>query len=606
MSCRIPRRVRSTAPVRARILLIIALVSHWAVPSAAQQGATGPVAALHELQERYWQWRLREFPEGATWLGDTRYNDRLTDLSTAAIDRRKADIRRMLGEIRVIDGARLTGQDALSHALLRWELELAVEGQRFPTEVMILDQLDGPQLGFPQLAGISPFRTAADYRNYIARLEAYPRYLEQVTALLRGGIQRGWVQPNGPLRGVPDQIQGQLAADPVRSPLYAPFEKIPDAVPAAERERLRAAGRDAIARGVVPALTALRDFVRDTYLPAGTRAIGASTLPDGRAYYAFAARQSTTTSLAPDSIHRIGLSEVARIRAAMDSVVRAVNFTGSFAEFLTFLRTDPRFYYTKPEDLLVGYRDLSKRADAELPRLFAELPRNSYGVRPFPDYEAPSQTTARYYQGAEDGSRAGWYMVNLYRLDMRPKYEMEALTLHEAVPGHHLQISRAQELKGLPAFRRNAGYTAFVEGWGLYAESLGSEMGFYTDPYSKFGQLTYEMWRACRLVVDTGMHHLGWSRQQAIDFMKANTAKSEQDIVVEIDRYIVWPGQALAYKLGELKIKALRARAQRELGSRFDVRKFHNAVLDNGPLPLDVLEREIDRWIGQQKAAAPR
>jgi uncharacterized protein (DUF885 family) len=281
--------------------------------------------------------------------------------------------------------------------------------------------------------------------------------------------------------------------------------------------------------------------------------------------------------------------------------MRRTGFTGSFAEFLTFLRTDPRFYYTKAEDLVAGYRDVAKRADAGLPALFAELPRNTYGVRAFPDFEGPSQTTARYYRGASDGSRPGYYMVNTYRLDMRPKYEMEALTLHEAVPGHHLQIARALELRELPDFRRNAPFTAFTEGGWLYAESLGEEMGFYTDPYSKFGQLTYEMWRACRLVVDTGMHHLGWSRERAIDFMKQNTAKSEQDIVVEIDRYIVWPGQALAYKLGELKIKELRARAQRELGDRFDVRKFHNAVLDNGPLPLDVLEREIDRWISTQK-----
>jgi uncharacterized protein (DUF885 family) len=410
------------------------------------------------------------------------------------------------------------------------------------------------------------------------------------------------VQPNGPLRGVPDQIQGQLTGDPTKSPFYAPFERVPDAVPAADRERLRAAARDAIASSVFPAFTRLRDFVRDTYLPAGTRPIGASALPNGAAYYRYAARQSTTTALSPDEIHRIGLAEVARIRAQMDTVMRRSGFTGTFQEFLTFLRTDPRFYYKTADELVAAYRDISKRADAGLPTLFAELPRNTYGVRPFPDYEAPSQTTARYYQGAADGSRPGWFMVNTHRLDMRPKYEMEALTLHEAVPGHHLQISRAQELRGLPDFRRNAGYTAFVEGWGLYAESLGAEMpGFYADPYSKFGQLTYEMWRACRLVVDTGMHHHGWSRQRAIDFMRENTAKSEQDIVVEIDRYIVWPGQALAYKIGELKIKELRARAVRELGPRFDVRKFHNALLDNGPLPLDVLEREIDRWIVSQK-----
>jgi uncharacterized protein (DUF885 family) len=588
--------------VRSVVSLTIVLALFAPQDAFAQRRSETTSSALHALLRDYWEWRLREFPEQATWLGDGRHNERLTDLSPEAIERRKQFTRRTLERARAIDGSRLTGQDALSHELFVWELQLAVDGQAYPTEVLMLDQLDGPQIGLAQLVSATPFRTRADYDDYLARLGAIPRYFDQVTALLRRGIELGWVQPNGPLRGVPDQIQGQLVGDPTKSPFYAPFERIPDAVPAGDRERLRSAARDVIANSVFPTFTRFRDFVRDTYLPAGNRAIGASTLPNGAAYYRYAARQSTTTALSPDEIHRIGLAEVARIRAQMDTVMRRSGFTGSFQEFLTFLRSDPRFYYKSADELVTAYRDISKRADAGLPALFAELPRNSYGVRPFPDYEAPSQTTARYYQGAADGSRPGWFMVNTYRLDMRPKYEMEALTLHEAVPGHHLQIARAQELRGLPDFRRNAGYTAFVEGWGLYAESLGAAMpGFYADPYSKFGQLTYEMWRACRLVVDTGMHHLGWSRQRAIDFMKENTAKSEQDVVVEIDRYIVWPGQALAYKIGELKIKELRARAERELGARFDVRKFHNALLDNGPLPLDVLGREIDRWIAAQK-----
>ena len=582
----------------------LALALTLLVPQAAtaQRGTKAAATTLHALLRDYWEWRLREFPEGATWLGDARYNARLTDLSPEAIERRKQFIRRTLERARAIDASRLTGQDLLSRALIVWELQVAVEGQAYPTEVLVLDQLDGPQIGLAQLVSATPFRTRVDYDDYLARLAAIPRYFAQVTALLRRGIELGWVQPNGPLRGVPDQIQGQLTGDPTKSPFYAPFERIPDAVPVADRDRLRTVARDVITTSVFPALTLFSDFVRDTYLPSWNRPIAASTLPNGAAYYRYVARQSTTTALSPDEIHRIGLAEVARIRAQMDSVMRRSSFTGSFQEFLAFLRTDPRFYYKSADELIAAYRDISKRADAGLPALFAELPRNTYGVRPFPDYEAPSQTTARYYQGAADGSRPGWFMVNTYRLDMRPKYEMEALTLHEAVPGHHLQIARAQELRGLPDFRRNAGYTAFVEGWGLYAESLGAEMpGFYADPYSKFGQLTYEMWRACRLVVDTGMHHHGWSRQRAIDFMKENTAKSEQDIVVEIDRYIVWPGQALAYKIGELKIKELRARAVRELGGRFDVRKFHNALLDNGPLPLDLLEREIGRWIAAQK-----
>ncbi len=285
----------------------------------------------------------------------------------------------------------------------------------------------------------------------------------------------------------------------------------------------------------------------------------------------------------------------------MEDVVRETGFKGSFAEFLTYLRTDPRFYYTNAGDLVAGYALIAKQIDGHLPELFAELPREPYGIRVIPAYEGPAQTTAYYQGGASDGSRAGLYMINTYKLDTRPKYEMEALTLHESVPGHHLQIARGQELKGLPEFRRNAGYTAFVEGWALYAESLGSEIGMYKDPYSRFGQLTYEMWRACRLVVDTGMHSMGWTRQQAIDFMKDNTAKTENDIVVEVDRYIVWPGQALAYKLGELKIKELRTRAKAQLGDKFDLRKFHNAVIDNGALPLDVLDRQINEWIATQR-----
>ena len=569
---------------------------------SAQQPRTERTAALHALLAEQLEWRLREFPESATRRGDSRYNARLTDLSPEAIERRKAMTRRFLERARAIDASALAGQDVLTHALLVSTLQLDVEGDRFPTEVLVVDQINGPQLAFDNLIEVTRFRTRADYDDYLARLGAVPRFFDQVTALLRRGIELGWVQPAVPLRGVPAQIEAQLTSDPTTSLFYAPFTRFPGAVPEAERERLRAAGRAAIAGGVLPALTRFRDFVRDVYLPAGRqRPIGISAVPSGGEYYRYAIRQYTTTALGADSIHRLGLAEVARIRVQMDSVMRRTGFTGSFQEFLTFLRTDPRFYYTKAEDLVAGYRDIAKRADAGLPALFAELPRNTYGVRPFPDYEGPSQTTARYYRGAADNTRPGYFMVNTYRLDMRPKYEMEALTLHEGVPGHHLQIARAQELRELPDFRRNAPVTAFTEGWGLYAESLGEEMGFYADPYSKFGQLTYEMWRACRLVVDTGIHQFGWSRQRAIDFMKENTAKSEQDIAVEVDRYIVWPGQALAYKLGELKIKELRARAERELGSRFDVRRFHNALLDNGPLPLEVLDREIDRWIAAQK-----
>jgi uncharacterized protein (DUF885 family) len=559
------------------------------------------VKKLQALFEEDWQWNLKEFPEGATMFGDNRYNNRLTDASMEAYERRKAHEREMLDRIQKIDRSALTGQDAISYDLFLLDKKLNVEGQRFPAEYMPTDQMNGIQIFFGQLASSTPFRNAKDYEDYLARLAAFPRQIDQVIALMKRGLETGWVQPAVPLRSLPSQIEGQITDDPLRHPLYKPFESFPQDVPEAGRARLADAGKRAVAESFMPAMKRFDAFVKETYLPAARKEIGASSLPDGAAYYQYAIRRHTTTNLTAKEIHEIGVGEVARIRKEMEVIIRKVGFKGTFQEFLTFLRTDPRFYHKTAEDLVAGYALIAKRADGRLPALFAELPRTPYGIRVIPDYEAPAQTTAYYQPGAADGSRAGLYMINTYKLDTRPKYEMEALSLHESVPGHHLQIARAQELKGLPDFRRNAGYTAYVEGWGLYAESLGSEMGFYEDPYSKFGQLTYEMWRACRLVVDTGMHAFGWSRQRAIDFMKENTAKTENDIIVEIDRYIVWPGQALAYKMGELKIKELRARAKRELAARFDVRRFHNAVLDDGPLPLDLLERRINDWIAEQK-----
>ncbi len=551
------------------------------------------------LQKDYWEWLLHEFPELSTWTGDNRYNDRFTDLSFEAIERRNADVRSMLEQVRSIDQSRLSRQDMLSHALLVWELSLAVSAQQFPP-VMLLTQIWGPQLLFPQLVSVTPFRTTTDYDNYLERLSAFPLYLEQATGLLRRGIELGWVQPRGPLAGVPDQITGQLVADIEQNPLFAPLLKLPESIAEAESEKFRSKARGLIADEVFPAMERFRDFIVDTYLPAGDRPIGASSLPDGEAYYEHCVREHTSTELGPLEIHHMGMKEVERISAQMDSVIEQAGFKGSMKEFADFLRSDPRFYFARAEDLVTAYRDIAKRADAELPALFAELPRTPYGVRAFPDYEAPSQATAMYYPGASDGSRAGYFMVNTYRLDMRPKYEMEALTLHEAVPGHHLQISRAHELHHLPDFRRNGSYTAFIEGWALYAESLGASMGFYADSYSKFGQLIYEMWRACRLVVDTGIHSFGWTRQQAIDYMQENTAKTEQDIAVEVDRYIVMPGQALAYKIGELAIKELQIKAENMLGPAFDIRMFHNAILDNGPLPLTLLNKQIEEWITAQ------
>lgn len=554
---------------------------------------------LEAVVKKYWEWRLREFPEFSTWTGDNRYNHKFTDLSLEAIERRQSDERRMLEQVKNIDPSGLSGQDVLSHALLLWDLSLAVSAQQFPP-VMLLTQISGPQLMFPQLVSVTSFQTLTDYNNYCARLAAFPVYLEQAASLLRHGIELGWVQPNGPLSGVPGQINGQIVSDIEKSPLYTPFLRMPDTVTEKERHRMKSEANKLITDLVFPAMNRFRDFITDIYMPAGDRPPGVSALPNGEAYYAHCVREYTTTDLQVSEIHNTGVREVERIRVLMHGVIRETGFKGSLQEFVDFLRTDPQFYFSKSEDLVVAYRDIAKRADAELPALFSELPRLPYGVRTFPDFEAPNQVTAMYYPGAADGSRAGYFMVNTYRPDIRPKYEMETLTLHEAVPGHHLQIARAQELRHLPDFRRNGSYTAFIEGWALYAESLGRQMGFYSDPYARFGQLMYEMWRACRLVVDTGIHSLGWSRQRSIDYIRENTAKTEQEIAVEVDRYIVLPGQALAYKVGELAIRELRASAEKMLGKSFDIRTFHNALLDNGPLPLSILKNQMEEWIKGQ------
>jgi len=352
---------------------------------------------------------------------------------------------------------------------------------------------------------------------------------------------------------------------------------------------------------VIPAFAKLHDFVAKTYVPGARETIAMSDLPAGKAWYAFNVRTTTTTSLAAHEIHEIGLAEVKRIRKEMEAVIRETGFKGSFGEFSKFLRSDPQFYYRDAESILRGYRDIAKRVDPELARLFGKLPRLPYGVKPVPSFAEKSQTTAYYQPGSVQAGRPGWFYANTYALETRPKWEMEALTLHEAVPGHHLQISLAQEMADAPEFRKHGGYTAFVEGWGLYSESLGPELGMYNDAYMKFGQLTYEMWRAVRLVVDTGMHSKGWTRQKAIDYFLANASKNEHDVTVEIDRYIVWPGQALAYKIGERKLKELRAYATKELGDKFDVRQFHDQVLDNGALPLDILERRVKEWVASRK-----
>ena len=567
----------------------------------ATQGTGSESERLQKLFDLTWNYVLHSSPELATYIGYPGLNDRWSDSSFEAIDFGRTTGRKILEATLSIDRSKLTPAEQVNYDLARRRMERQIEGDRFHDEYMAINQVSGVQQGIPQLLAIMPAASVQDYENILARMRGVPRVIDQTIALLDKGLAEGITPPRITLRDVPAQVGNLLVDDPMQSPVLRAFQKLPAAIPPAEQERLKGEGVRAFNEQVVPALRKLRSYLANTYLPASRDSIAMSALPDGKAWYAFNVSDQTTTNLTPEQIHQIGLAEVARIRKQMDELIASTGFKGSFAEFLTFLRTDPRFYYDKPEDLLTGYRDISKRIDPELVKLFGKLPRLPYGVIPIPSYAEKSQTTAYYDAGSLEAGRPGYFYANTYDLKSRPKWEMEALTAHEAVPGHHLQISIAQELEGVPEWRRYAGYTAFSEGWGLYAESLGPELGLYKDPYSKFGQLTYEMWRAVRLVVDTGMHAKGWTRQQAIDYFKANAGKAEHDIEVEVDRYIVWPGQALAYKIGELKIKELRAHAEKELGPKFDVRAFHDRVLGTGALPLDLLEENVKAWVAEAK-----
>ncbi|WP_309896896.1 DUF885 domain-containing protein [Archangium sp.] len=589
---------------RASLLFVLLVVSACATTSSAPPAPAAPSedARLAALLADNWQWRLREHPLLATGVGDSRYDNRLTDLSFEAIARREQYERDLRGQLGGIDPERLSASARLDYQLFLRELDESIEGRRFPGEYLQVTQLGGPHTLLAGLSLSMPKGTVKNHEDFLQRMKLLPVYVAQSIALMRKGLEVGVTPPRITLRDVPGLIQNQLVDDPTKSPIYRnAFGSFPASIPPEDQTRLREQAVIALRESVLPAYRELHRFFVEEYLPRTRESIALSALPDGAAWYAWNVREMTTTDLTPEQIHQLGLSEVARIRAEMEQVKTQVGFKGNLAAFFQVLRTEPRFFFDSKEALLGAYRDISKRIDPELPRLFGRLPRLPYGVFPVPEYSEKTQTTAYYMRGSLEAGRAGRFYANTYDLKSRPKWEMEALTLHEAVPGHHLQIALAQELEGVPEFRRFGGYTAFVEGWGLYAESLGPELGLYQDPYSKFGQLTYEMWRAVRLVVDTGMHAKGWTREQAIQFFKDNAGKTEHDITVEVDRYIVWPGQALAYKLGELKLKELRAYAMKELGPRFDVRAFHDMVLGEGALPLALLEARVKEWVARRK-----
>jgi uncharacterized protein (DUF885 family) len=568
----------------------------------ATQGQGSESERLRKLFDLFWELQMHASPEYATFVGYPGLNDRWTDLSPESIEFGRRLNPTLQAALASIDRARLNAAEQVNYDLALHHVEQAIEGQKFHGEYLLVNQVGGPQQNIPQLLSIMPGRSVKNYEDIIARMRGVPTVVDQTIALLDRGLKEGITPPRVTLRDVPGQVQSLLVDDPMKSPMLKAFQKFPETIAAADRERLKSEAVQAFNERVTPALRRLQGYLANSYLPAARESIAMSDLPNGRAWYAYQARASTTTNLTPEQIHQIGLAEVKRIRGQMDGLIAETGFKGSFADFCQFLRTDPRFFYDKPEDLLMGYRDIAKRIDPELIKLFGRLPRLPYGVIAVPAYSEKSQTTAYYEEGSLAAGRPGYFNANTYDLKSRPKWEMEALTSHEAVPGHHLQIAIAHELEGVPEWRKHDDYTAFVEGWGLYSESLGAELGLYKDPYSRFGQLTYEVWRAIRLVVDTGMHTMGWTRQQAIDYFKANSAKAEHDIEVEVDRYIVWPGQSLAYKIGELKLKEMRAYAQKELGETFDIRAFHDHILGNGAVPLDLLEKNVMTWVAEVKS----
>ncbi len=590
---------------RGVVLINVLTASAALANSAAEQ--------LQQLFDDQFQWRLAEFPEFAMSLGDYGNADKISDTSLAAIERRHHDTIKFLDRLHTINKAELDETDRINYELFELQLSDSITGHRFRMWLAPVGGRFGPHQSIPQMHERVRFNSYEDYANYLTRLELVPGAIRNIIKLMKIGLAEGRTPPQVTLRGLPDQFKG-LRDGGLRA-LAEPFERLPDSISADQRRELRARFELKSYQAVYGAMEKLGEFVANEYIPNCRKDIAAVTLPNGEAFYAHRLEVFTTTDLSAREIHQIGLREVARIKAEMMEVIRSSDFIklpsdeviGSltledddrevFNRFIHYLRTDPRFYYTEEEDLLRGYRDICKRIDAELPKLFKRLPRLTYGVRKIPDFMAPNQTTAYYSHGDIRNAQPGYFYANTYALDQRPKYEMIALALHEAVPGHHFQIAIAQELENVPAFRNHAWFTAFGEGWALYAERLGLEMNFFEDPYDNFGRLLYEMWRACRLVVDTGIHALGWSRRRAVQFMLDNTALSELNVNTEIDRSIAWPGQATAYKIGELKIRELRATAEEKLGARFDVREFHDVVLGAGTLPLTALEDRVHRWI---------
>ena len=554
-------------------------------------------ASLNHLYEDYWEFILHESPTYATYLGDHRYDDRLDDVSAEAYHRRIDRLKKYLDQLKSL--RRPVGQaDRLNYDLFQRELALQIEGANFDPYLTPISQQTGPHIDLPQLITFHPYKTRQDFDNYISRLRQFPRVFDQTIANLKTGMEKKIVQPRVVVEKIIPQLETQVVASPDKSELHKPIDEIPSSIGADDAHRVAKELDEEITRSVVPAYTKLLKFVKEEYLPKSRTNPGIWSLPKGRAMYDYAIRYHTTTKLTPAQIHTIGKRELVRINREIRGILRKARFKGTLQQFNETLRNDKSNFYTTGQDLLDGFKRILQRMDGKLSLLFGRLPESEYGFREIEEFRADAAPAAYYYLPPEDRSRPGYFYVNTYKPETRPKYTMEALAYHEAVPGHHLQLALQQELRDLPKFRRNGGYTAFIEGWALYAERLGKEIGFYKDMLSDFGRLTQEAWRAARLVVDTGIHSMKWTREQAIRFLKENTATTEQDIVSEVDRYIAWPGQALAYKIGEMKIRELRAKVEKKQKRKFEIRRFHDELLNDGALPLDLLAKKMTSWLG--------
>jgi uncharacterized protein (DUF885 family) len=576
---------------------------------AGRPAPQSPDAALNALVEEYFETQLELSPMSATSIGDSRYDDRLDETTSPGFREKSLAIEQaFLDRVHRIDAARLTPAGRLTYDIFTGERELALQGAKFPEELMPLNQMSGLPMDlavYGSGSGPQPFATARDYERFLKRLREFPRWADGAIAMMREGMSRGVTLPRAAMLKVVPQLRDLDAADVHDSIFWKPVESMPASIPGADRARISEAYAAALRDEVLPAYARLADFIERDYLPAARTTVGWSDLPDGRAWYAWRIHGATTMTLSADEIHELGLREVARIRGEMLAVKDQVGFQGDLDAFFTFLENDPRFYFTNEEDLLAAYRDVKRRIDALLPKLFSDFPKADYEIRPVEAFRAASAAGGSYQAPSADGKRPGIFYINTHNLKAQPKFGMETLSLHEAAPGHHFQIAIQQELTGLPRFRRFNGYVAYSEGWALYAESIGKELGVFTDPYQWYGRLSDEMLRAMRLVVDTGLHAKGWSREQAIQYMLDNSSMAESDVVAEVERYIVWPGQALGYKLGQLRITELRAKAEAALGDAFDVREFHSRVLRDGALPMDVLTARIDRWIESKRPPRP-